>query len=444
MGIVSTLVASCPGLEAIAWGDLEPGDDWHRNWHDRLTASCYPHETPGAIAFPRTQAELATAARVACENGWRVIPCGRGSKLHWGGLVRGAALAISTEKLDRVVEHAADDFTLTVEAGVAMATIDELLRARNQRLAIDPTRPESATIGGVVATADTGSLRQRYGGLRDRLIGIQFVRHDGEIAKAGGRVVKNVAGYDLMKLFTGSYGTLGTIAQLTFRLYPVPEASQTTIAQGEPEDIDRFARAIASSSLTPVAFDLIGPSLVQSLELGGRLAAVLKFETVEASLADQSQRTLELAERCGLRVRVCDEREAENFWAQGRDRLDRATDEGCTVKFGTRSTAAIEALLACDRLFKDNSAAIVHYRSGLGRAAIARDLGGNRLANWRRVCEDNGGFLSVLSAPLALRHAASAGQLDLWGARDGARRVMGQIAARFDPDRRYSPGRFLV
>ena len=143
---------------------------------------------PQALVYPATEAELAAVMACAHQNRWRVLPCGSGSKLAWGGLVEGVDLVVSTARLNQVIDHAVGDMTLTAQAGVKLADVAPRLAQHNQFLAIDPAYPDQATLGGIVATADTGSLRQGYGGLRDRVIGLSFARADGQIAKAGGRV----------------------------------------------------------------------------------------------------------------------------------------------------------------------------------------------------------------------------------------------------------------
>ena len=170
-----------------------------------------PGNLPNCIVYPQTQSQLAEVIAEAYRNKWRVLPCGNGSKLKWGGLAENIDIVVSTKSLNKVINHAVGDLTLTVEAGVKFTDIQATLAKHNQILALNPTEPHLATIGGIIATGDTGSLRQRYGSVRDQLLGVTFVRADGQIARAGGRVVKNVAGYDLMKLFTGSYGTLSII-----------------------------------------------------------------------------------------------------------------------------------------------------------------------------------------------------------------------------------------
>ena len=187
------------------------------------------------LVFPKTLTTLAAIVKQAQQQQWRILICGNGSKLDWGGLTEDIQLVVSTQKCDRLIEHAVGDLTVTVEAGLKLKDLQQQLQTHNQFLPIDP------------ATADTGSWRQGYGGIRDLLLGISFVRADGEIAKAGGRVVKNVAGYDLMKLFTGAYGTLGVISQATFRTYPIPEASKTVLLTGKADKIAEVVQTIRNS-----------------------------------------------------------------------------------------------------------------------------------------------------------------------------------------------------
>ena len=134
--------------------------------------------------------------------------------------------------LNQVVEHGEEDLVITVQAGMKIKDLNNFLASKGQFLPIDPFFEEEATVGGVVATANNLSWRQRYGGVRDLILGLSFVRADGEVVKAGGKVVKNVAGYDLMKLFTGSYGSLGIITQVTFRLYPLVAHSSSIFVGG--------------------------------------------------------------------------------------------------------------------------------------------------------------------------------------------------------------------
>lgn len=182
------------------------------------------------IVEPQSEEEAAAILRCAYEDGSAVIPRGGGTKSDWGNPPARTDFMLSTARLNRVIEHAWADLTVTVEAGCTIAELQRTLAERGQRLAVDPLWPEKATVGGVLSANDSGSLRFRYGGLRDLIIGVTLALADGTLAKSGGKVVKNVAGYDLSKLVTGAFGTLGVITSATFRLHPLPKYAQTVTA----------------------------------------------------------------------------------------------------------------------------------------------------------------------------------------------------------------------
>ena len=249
-------------------------------WQTKIEQAIAKTSTPIYLLFPQTINALAKIVKQASQQQWRILICGNGSKLNWGGLSKDIQLVISLQKCEGLIEHAVGDLTVTVEAGMKLSDLQALLRSQNQFLPIDSSYPEAATLGGIVATADTGSWRQRYGGVRDLLLGVSFVRADGKIAKAGGRVVKNVAGYDLMKLFTGAYGTLGIITQLTFKTFPLPSNSQTLLLTGKAEQIAQATQTIRNSGLTPTAIDLLSASVVRQLELGKDVGLVVRWQTI--------------------------------------------------------------------------------------------------------------------------------------------------------------------
>ncbi|TRT85620.1 MAG: FAD-binding oxidoreductase, partial [Microcystis aeruginosa Ma_AC_P_19900807_S299] len=161
-------------------------------------------KSPEIIVYPANTTALSSLVRFSNENRLSLLAYGQGSKLDWGGLVESPDILVSTQNLNQIIDHARGDLTITVQAGLKIADLQAFLAPSGQFLPLDPSYADNATIGGIIATADAGTWRQRYGGVRDLILGFSFIRHDGEIAKAGGRVVKNVAGYDMMKLFTGS------------------------------------------------------------------------------------------------------------------------------------------------------------------------------------------------------------------------------------------------
>jgi glycolate oxidase FAD binding subunit len=234
------------------------------------------------VAEPASTEEAAALLRAAAALDLSVVPRGTGTRLDWGSPPRTCDLIVSTVRLDQVIEHAAGDLVVRVQAGLTLAALQERLGLAGQRLALDP--PGGASIGGLLGSNVTGSLRFRYGAPRDLLIGITIIRADGTVAKAGGKVVKNVAGYDLGKLFAGSYGTLGLIADATFRLHPLPAAS--TWVTAETDDTDTAATivlAAARSPYAPAAIELDWPSVT------GPLIVSVLLEGDEPSVSERSE-----------------------------------------------------------------------------------------------------------------------------------------------------------
>jgi glycolate oxidase FAD binding subunit len=185
-----------------------------------------PDASPETIT-PASEEDLARFLADADRRGMKVAPRGGGTKSDWGHPPLRTDLTLSTLGLNRVLEHAAGDMTVTVEAGCTIAALQQHVAQRGQRLALDPLWPDRATVGGVLATNDSGPLRHAFGTARDLLLGITVALPDGTLARAGGKVVKNVAGYDLPKLMVGAYGTLGVITRATFRLHPLPTATRS-------------------------------------------------------------------------------------------------------------------------------------------------------------------------------------------------------------------------
>jgi glycolate oxidase FAD binding subunit len=408
-------------------------------WQQAIASAATPSASIHFLVFPGTQAELATVVRWAAQNHWGILPCGNGSKLSWGGLSSKIKLVVSTQRLNRVIEHAVGDLTVTVEAGMKFAELQNLLTQSGQFLALDPGYLDQATLGGIVATADAGALRHRYGGVRDMLLGLSFVRADGEIAKAGGRVVKNVAGYDLMKLMTGSYGTLGILTQLTFRLYPRVPASQTVVLTGEAEAIAQATQTLLNSALTPVACDLLSRSLVTALNLGSGLGLAVRFQSGLASVKEQATRVLEVGQVCNLIGQLYTDADETNLWAKIASPFEVSPHtEAITCKIGVRPTAAIATLTQIETR-SPMAQAVIHAGSGLGKVQMSSaEITPASLMKLRIWCQAQSGFLSVLTAPVGFKE-----QIDVWGDVGTALDLMRRIKQQFDPDALLSPQRFV-
>ncbi|MEX0749916.1 MAG: FAD-binding oxidoreductase, partial [Dehalococcoidia bacterium] len=215
---------------------------------------------PDLVVTPSSEHELATVLAEAHEHALAVIPFGAGTHRSLGNLPAGFDIALSTTRLDRIVAHEPADLTVTVEPGVRLDDLQTLLATSNQFLPLDPPCGNDATVGGLIASAAFGPLRHGFGTVRDWLIGVRVVHADGAISKAGGRVVKNVAGYEMTKLYTGSLGTLGVISEATFKLMPSPAARQTVAAYfHSPHAAATFAFAAQDAGLSLEAAELLSP-----------------------------------------------------------------------------------------------------------------------------------------------------------------------------------------
>ncbi|MBD2489501.1 FAD-binding oxidoreductase [Aulosira sp. FACHB-615] len=420
---IATDIASIVGEENIVlWENLAASQ--RKSIQQATSAVNSP-----CIVYPHTQTQLSQVMATAHQNQWRVLPCGSGSKLNWGGLAKGIDIVVSTERINQLIEHAVGDLTITVEAGMKFAQIQGILAKSRQFLALDPTDPETATIGGIVATGDTGSLRQRYGSVRDQLLGITFVRADGQIAKAGGRVVKNVAGYDLMKLFTGSYGTLGIISQVTFRVYPMQEVAGTVVLTGTAEAISQAASTLRGSALTPTQADLLSAQLVSNLGLGTGLGLIARFQSISESVKEQSNRLLEVGTKLGLNGAVYADADDTNLWQRLQNQIKSPdTESAITCKIGVLPSAAVEIL-------NQVNIGLVHISSGLGWLQLEEK---SQVLKLRDRTQNHQGFLSILTAPATVKQ-----NIDVWGNIGNALPLMRRIKAQFDSQNILSPGRFV-
>ncbi len=364
----------------------------------------------------------ATALAAAAAEGRSVRCRGGASKLQWGNVVAMPALELSTAALNEIVEHNVGDFTAVLQAGVPLAAAQKRFAAAEQMLALDPSLGldgPTATIGGVIATADSGPLRHRYGAPRDLVLGLTVALSDGTVARSGGKVIKNVAGYDLGKLFSGSFGTLGLILAATVRLHPRPVATMSVAgATGDPAALAEGARLLAAAPLELESLDV-------AWSAGhGRLLA----RCAGAAAGRRIRRVAELMAGAGLDgVEIVED--DETLWA-GQSDAQRSRD-GAIVRVGALPSALPEivgAVRACGGTLVG--------RAALGTSYVSIDPGSiTRLRS-----ELPAGAASViLDAPAEARAALSP-----WGPAEGpALRLMEQVKARFDPAGACNPGLFV-
>jgi glycolate oxidase FAD binding subunit len=222
-------------------------------------------------------------------EGHSVVPIGSGSKLHWTAPAKKDALYMDMRLCHRVVEYAPEDMTITVEAGITLAGLAESLIQHGQRITLDPPHADLATLGGVLAANDSGPIRFAYGTARDVVIGMSMIQPDGETIKSGGKVVKNVAGYDLHKLYIGSFGTLGPIATVTLRLRPVPEARGAVMLEpANAAEGERVISAVLAGPTRPTFIELVNARMAAALDLGrAPFSLIIGFEETADAVAWQ-------------------------------------------------------------------------------------------------------------------------------------------------------------
>ncbi len=394
---------------------------------------------PQFVVEPGTEEEVAKVLAFANREGLKVLVRGGGTQLNTGLPPAGGDVLLSTARLNTVVEHAPHDMTVTVEAGLKLTDLQAHLARTRQWLALDPVLDPNATIGGIISTNLSGARRLRYGGVRDQIIGIRVVLSDGTIAKGGGKVVKNVAGYDLPKLFTGALGTLGVIVAATFRLYPLRAASRTVVLSAPTTAplCDLAVRVIAST-LEPTALDVMSAPAA-----GVGCVMVARFET-EPESADEQAATF-VSMTTGLDDNKTLQGEAEEqFWRQVASDFPLASDaeNALILKASLLPTSVASWLESLERTAKEANLS-TRWRGHAGHGLVFARLSGEETAlsravdELRHVASAGQGNLVVLDAPAAL-----ARKVDVWGSIP-AFEVMRRLKARFDPNYTLNPGRFV-
>jgi glycolate oxidase FAD binding subunit len=357
------------------------------------------------VAEPASTGEVADLLRAAAAQDLAVVVRGAGTRQDWGAPPSRLDLILDTRRLAGVVEHAAGDLIVVVRAGTPMAELRQALAPAGQQLALD----SGGSVGGTVAVAASGPRRMLYGTARDLLIGVTIVRADGVVAKAGGKVVKNVAGYDLGKLVTGSYGTLGVITECAFRLHPLPAASAVVSRRVDsPEEAGRVVAALRAGQVVPSAVEVDAPA-------GGGIEVAVLIEGVPDGVAGRVEATRKLVggERTGL----------PDWWAR------YPWQPGAVGVKLTGALSRVPALLAAAR----EAGASVRGSAGVGVLYAGAEPGA--VDALRAAAHAAGGHAVVLTAPEGLA-------VDRWGPVEGLE-LMRRVKAQFDPDGRLAPGRFL-
>jgi len=385
---------------------------------------------PGVVATPATPGVLARTLAWATETGHTVVVRGGGTKLGWGPPPRSVDLLLSTTAMSAVLEHRHGDLTATLQAGATLAETNRVLRRHRQWLPLDPPWSDRATIGGIVSANDSGPHRQRHGAPRDLIIGMTLARADGLLAKTGGIVVKNVAGYDLARLLTGSFGCLGVILTATFKLAPLAEASRTVSAEFPANaHVAAVVADLRAHAFTPTA-----------LELGAPPATMfIRFESVETVVVDQAEQAARLVRGHGGTSVILTGEEETLAWREHEARVfDR---DGTIVKLAILPGELAATLVWLDATAKTRQLdCVVTGRADLGVLYLALD----------GAVSEQAAFVTALRERLPVGRGSATIQradrelktlLDVWGQVGDGLRVMQEVKRRFDPTGTLNPGR---
>jgi glycolate oxidase FAD binding subunit len=405
-------------------------------------------------AAPESEAELAQVMREAYDAGRSMVAVGGGTQIHLGNPPRSVHVAVYTGRLRGVAEYEPGNLTVSVRAGTTLKDLQQVLHAENQFLPLDPPHMDRATLGGVVAGNASGPIRFRYGTVRDMLLGIRIAHADGICTKAGGKLVKNVTGYDMCKLYAGSLGTLGIFSELTFKVQPRSEAIATmALACASLRAALEASQAVLRSDLTPDAMEILNDRAFEELAgeaPGAPWILLLQFGETDAAVRWQVDRVREMAAAGGgVLLNVLGTPESEEFWCRMASlRARQGNGEELLLKCSVLYQSAVDIghrldemgarLQACSFIFCHAGTHIFYGRyEWPDGGAAAEDLR-REILELRRHCLAAGGHLVIEKARTDVKR-----DLDVWGYQAPALEWMRRIKKQFDPKGLLNPGRYV-
>jgi glycolate oxidase FAD binding subunit len=398
---------------------------------------------PDCVLEPHGIDEVVEAVRAARAAGLALVPAGRGTHLAIGWPPRRYDAALSTRRLTRLIAHDAGDMTVTAEAGLPLGALAETLARAGQWLPLDPAGGETTTVGGVIAADRCGPLRFAHGKVRDWLIGLKVVSAAGDVVRGGGRVVKNVAGYDLPKLFTGSFGTVGVIVEATFKVRPLP-AQEALFVWPAPSLAEALSRALSilGSPVLPVLLEVVNEAAGESLGLDSAACLVVGCAGSAAHLDEQERR---LGERSGADVQRLSDDRARALRRALSDFSQPANEDGVVARLSALPTELAALLPEVERAAAERQVVAEIAMHGGSGVAWCQLLGAAdpqtlvEMTAWlRRATRARGGWAVFEALPPDL-----IGRVDPWGFDAASVRLMRGVKAALDPTDVFSPGRFV-
>jgi len=418
-----------PRLESELGAEIVSGES------SALSAHVLDGKTPALVCWPATPEQVATILRVCAEAKAAVSPWGGGTGANVGNAPREAWIAIDLSRLNRVIEHDHANLTVTVQSGITLAALRETLSSQRQFLPFDAPQPAQATIGGTIALNINGPRRGCYGGTRDLVIGMKVALVTGEQIKAGGKVVKNVAGYDMCKLFTGSLGTLGVITEVTVRVAPVPDTAATIIAWGSFAEVVQFSERLAQSLLLPAAIVLTNSHVLYSANSQWQVA--IWCEGMAESVARHLSDVDILARQLGLGTVTLRNHSHDELWNHVRDFPLEA--ERCVYRVTVPTAASANFIEALNQVIEPVPTLISDMVMGtLWLSYPADNQAATACPQLIALAAARRGHAVMFAAPYQLKVG-----FDVWGAPPATLPLMRKIKQQFDPHGLLNPGRFI-
>ncbi|MGG0716017.1 FAD-binding oxidoreductase [Robertmurraya massiliosenegalensis] len=400
------------------------------------------------VIKPLSEEEITKVLSYANENSREISIVAGGTKRGFGGTTEVEDMALSLENYKGIVEHTVGDMTLTVKAGTPFKKLQNYLAQYRQKISLDPFYPDNATIGGIIAANDSGPKRLGYGSARDVVIGLRIAYPDGTVIRSGGKVVKNVAGYDMNKLFIGSMGTLGVLTEVTLKLRPLPKYESVvllTFPDGHVGAIKDFVVDLLDSMMEPVALELLSSTL--SEELTGRRSntVAISFEDVETSVHYQEQFVKKI-KPASADIRILDQEKAVQFWDHFYNIGPKETESNeteATLKIGVVNLDVIHVMKECE-LLSDSHNLRIKGHGGLGHGLCQVHLSGASedveaaIKHLRKLVAEINGYVIIKHLPLELRR-----EISVWGEKPSYFFLLEGIKEKVDPKKILNPKRFI-
>lgn len=405
---------------------------------------------PSAVVAPSSVEEVSELVRFCRSQGLKLLPCGNGTKLQRAEKPLRVDIALTLRNLDQLVHHARDDFTATAQCGMTLGNFQKEIGRTNQLLPLDPPHIRNgATLGGIIATNDYGPSRPGYGTCRELLLEIKAVRSDGKLIKGGAKVVKNVAGYDIPKLYVGSLGTLGILVESTFRLYPVSAYSKTiVICLNDRENAGDIVRNIRNANIIPTSTEVTNSLLTSKITGFGSsgeestCGIFVRIKNIEQAVEDQINKIEYILDPAIPRYLINGEEE-QLLWENIRDFSFSYGNSSFVLRASVLLNNVLRLINYTDEIAQNlntrihcsgnftNGTVIIHLEGDLRDQLMATHL-------LRSHVDSLEGNLDILKCP-----EAASGEIDIWGNMGSSISIMKKIRQNFDPEGMFVPERMF-